>query len=79
GGLGDAATIDADAARAYVRDYLRATGAVREHRNLRWRVTGDGDSVRVRLTAAMDLPLSPPGWDREAQVTGEAAVLLRVY
>lgn len=79
GGLGETAPIDAGVAQRYVREYLRSAGALREHEGLRWRVIGDGDAVRVHLTAVMDLPLVPPGWDGQTQVTGAAAVLLRVY
>lgn len=77
-GLGGGATVDPDAARRHVGDYLRATGAIREHPGMRWTVVPDGDSVRVRLTAPMALPLSPPGWGDRTQVAGEAAVVLQV-
>lgn len=78
GGLGDSATIDPKSARRYVADYLSATGATQEHPGMRWSVVPDGDSVRVRLTAPMALPLSPPGWGDRTRVVGEAAVTLRV-
>lgn len=78
-GLGGTATIDPAAAREYVRDYLRATEATSEHAGLRWQVSSAGDAVRVRLSAVTELPLAPPGWTDRTEVTGQAAVVLRVY
>ncbi|MDO9378665.1 MAG: pilus assembly protein TadG-related protein [Nocardioidaceae bacterium] len=78
GGLGENAAVDAVAARRYVADYLADTGAVADHPDLRWQVSPDGDAVRVRLAATIELPLGPPGWGDRTRVTGEAAVLLRV-
>jgi len=79
GGLGDVAQIDPDVARRHVDAYLRSTGALQEYPGLRCGVSGDADSVRVHLSAVLDLPLSPPGWAQRTQVAGEAAVQLRVY
>ncbi|MFY0407583.1 pilus assembly protein TadG-related protein [Solicola sp. PLA-1-18] len=78
GGLGENATIDASSARRYVAEYLADTGAPSQYPGLRWQVTPDGDAVRVRVAAPMDLPLGPPGWGDRTRVTGEAAVLLKV-
>lgn len=75
-GLDGAATIDAAAAQAYVRDYLGATGSPP---GLRWTVARDGDALRVRLVAPLRLPLAPPGWRGGTTVSSESAVTLRVY
>lgn len=78
GGLDESAVIDPASARRYVGDYLGATGAVGDYPGLRWTVVPDGDSVRVRLSAPMSLPIAPPGWGSSTPVVGEAAVLLQV-
>ncbi|MGI8953373.1 MAG: pilus assembly protein TadG-related protein [Nocardioidaceae bacterium] len=78
GGLDDSAVIDVAVARRLVGDYLSGTGALTENPGLRWEVSRAGDSVLVRLTAPMTLPLPPPGWDGGTLVAGEAQVLLRV-
>lgn len=69
----DELRVDAAAARAGVADYLRATGAYAEYPGLRWdlRIDPATDSVLVRLTAPLDLPLSFPGSPDEALVSAE--------
>jgi type II secretory pathway component PulM len=77
-GLGERAVIDPVAARAYGTAYLRALGAHRRYPGLQVRVETTADSVRVRITTPLDLPLLPPGWDDEARVTGHAAAYVDV-
>jgi hypothetical protein len=73
GGLGKRAQIDPEAARAYVADYLWATGAVSKYPGLTYLVEASADSVLVRVSAPLDLPITPPGWERRPVITGTAA------
>lgn len=65
--------VDLAAARAGVADYLRTTGAYAEYPGLRWdlRVDPVTDSVHVRLTAPLDLPLALPGSPDQVAVSAE--------
>jgi uncharacterized membrane protein len=64
--------------RAAVGDYLRSTGAFRHYPGLTYDVRVDPatDSVRVSLSAPLDLPLTVPGSPERATVgaTGSAVV-----
>ena len=73
GGLGDRADIDPVAAEGYVADYLAAVGAGRRYPGLTYSVGATTEAVVVRVSAPLDLPLVPPGWDRRPVVTGTAA------
>lgn len=73
-GVGEDAPIDPRRAEAIVGEYLRATAPEIDH----WRVSTDGDAVRVHLYRSMSLPLTPPGWFDSSRVTAEAAALLRI-
>ncbi len=73
GGLGERARIDAGAAEEYVADYLAAIGAVRRYPGLTYSVDAAADSVVVRISAPLDLPLTPPGWESRPVITGTAA------
>ncbi len=77
-GLGRTATVDPAAARRFVADYLAASGAVQEMPGLTWEVTPAGNTVGVRLSAPLDLPLDPPGWTASTTVVAEAAVVVQV-
>ncbi len=77
-GLNAHAQVDPQAARTYVADYLRATGALADHPGLRWQVSTSGTVVRVRVTAPLDLPITPTGWVGQTTVTGTAAAVVRV-
>jgi hypothetical protein len=73
GGLGERAQIDPVVARRYVAEYLAATGAHARYPGLSYSVGTGADAVRVRVTAPLDLPFSPPGWADDTLVTGTAA------
>ena len=73
GGLGERAQIDPDVARLYVEQYLRDTGAARRYPGLRYDVDAGVDRVVVQVTAPLDLPITPPGWERRPVIAGTAA------
>ena len=73
GGLGERAQIDPEVARVYVDQYLRDTGAARRYPGLRYQVDAGADRVVVRVTAPLDLPITPPGWERRPVIAGTAA------
>lgn len=73
GGLGERAEIDPDVARRYVADYLAATGAARRYPGLRVDVEAGADRVVVHVASPLDLPITPPGFDRRPVVSGTAA------
>lgn len=78
GGLGERVEIDVDAARRYVAEHLRLTGATARFPGLWWSVTAAGDEVVVRLRAPLELPLRVPGSDSEVQVGATAAAVVRL-
>ena len=73
GGLGERAEIDPEVAQGYVADYLRRTGAGARFPGMTYAVVADPDRVVVRVSAPLDLPITPPGWVRRPVVTGTAA------
>ena len=73
GGLGERARIDPAAAERYVADYLAALGASDTYPGLAYSVDAGPDSVVVQISAPLDLPLTPPGWERRPVITGTAA------
>jgi hypothetical protein len=73
GGLGERAEIDPEVARAYVAQYLRDTGAGRRYPGLSYDVDASVDRVVVRVSAPLELPITPPGWDRRPVISGTAA------
>jgi len=78
GGLGERARIDPEVARAYVDRYLRDTGAARRFPGLRYEVAAGVDRVVVRVSAPLDLPITPPGWEHRPVVAGTAASFVAV-
>lgn len=78
GTLGDRAPLDPRLAREYVADHLAALAARNRLPGLRYRVTTRGNSIEVRMTAPLDLPLVPPGWGTETTVSGTAAAVVQV-
>jgi len=77
-GLGERAQLDPAIARAYAAEYLAASGAARKYGGLSYSVSTTTDSVVVRITAPLELPFSPPGWPRDATITGTAASYVAV-
>ena len=81
GGLGDGRLVVTQAeARAAVLDYLQRAGAYAKYPGLQVRVEADSaaQSVRVRLTAPLHLPLTVPGGQESALIgaTGAAVVAI---
>jgi uncharacterized membrane protein len=77
-GLDDLAEIDAAAARRYVEEYLRSSGATDRDPGLPWTVSTTATTVLVRVAAPLDLPLRVPGVGENATVTGDAAAVVVV-
>ena len=77
-GLDELAEIDAGAARRYVEDYLRASGALARYPGLGWRVTISRTTVVVRVEAPLALPLRVPGVAGTARISGTAAAVVVV-
>lgn len=73
GGLGDRAKIDPVVARRYVAEYLAASGAARRYPGLSYDVAAGADRVVVHLSTPMDLPITPPGWERRPTISTTAA------
>lgn len=73
GGLGERARIDPEVARVYVADYLRETGAAAHYPGITYTVAATADSVVVRVSAPLDLPITPPGWESRPVISGTAA------
>lgn len=78
GGLGARAEIDAAVARARVAEYLARVGAAGSYPGLRYAVVTGGDTVIVRVSAPLDLPLTAPGWPVRSRVTGTSAAVVAV-
>jgi hypothetical protein len=66
--------------RAAVGDYLRATGALRRYPGLTYDVRVDpaSRSVRVSLSAPLDLPLTVPGSPERATVGASGSAVVGV-
>jgi len=77
-GLGETAEIDPVAAREYVATYLAQTRAYQRFDRLTYQVLPAGDSVTVRLSAPLDLPIAPPGWTDDPWVDGTATAAVPV-
>lgn len=71
-GVPEQVAIDPALARAQVAAYLARTS---RPAGLRWSVTTTGDSVRVEVSAPLDLPLAPPGWTTRTTVASEAGAV----
>jgi uncharacterized membrane protein len=78
GGLGTIAAIDPVAAHQHVAAYLQQVGARRAYPGLRYRVTTTSEGVQVRVTAPLELPLTPHGWLSRTRVAGTAAAQVRI-
>lgn len=73
GGLTDRAQIDPGTARRYVADYLVATGASARYPGLRYDVQATSEQVVVHVAAPLELPITPPGWERRPLIAATAA------
>ena len=78
GDLDDRADIDPELAKRYVDQYLEDVGAESEYPGLRFDVRPGDERVVVEISAPMDLPIPPPGWDDSTIITGEAAAVVPV-
>ena len=76
-GLGERAVLDPGQARALVATYLRGVGAYR-YRGFRYQVFISDDSVTVRVSASLDLPLAPAGWGSSTTVAAGSAAFTQV-
>ena len=77
-GLGARAEIDPASARAYVADYLRASGVRERFPGLDYAVEARGQTVVVHVAAPLRLPLHVPGVGRTTVVRGTAASVVAV-
>lgn len=73
GGLGERALIDPAVAREYVAAYLVEIDAASAYPGLRFAVDATTDQVVVRVSAPLDLPIAPPGWDARPLISSTAA------
>ncbi len=78
GGLGERAEIDPEVARRYVAQYLHDTGAAERYPGLSYDVDAGVDRVVVHVAAPLELPITPPGWDRRPVISGTAASFVLV-
>ncbi|MCW2849310.1 MAG: hypothetical protein JWR90_3284 [Marmoricola sp.] len=77
-GLGERAQIDPAAARRYIADYFASSGIRRRFPGLDYAVSTTGNTVLVRVSSPMDLPLRVPGVGTDVAVTGAAASVVVV-
>jgi hypothetical protein len=78
GGLGGRALIDPVVARRYVAEYLNASGGARRYPGLAYQVEAGTDRVVVHVSTRLELPITPPGWDRRPIISATAASLVVV-
>ena len=78
GGLGERAQIDPAVARRYVAEYFRDTGATHRYPGFSYRVQVGAERIVVRVAAPLDLPITPPGWERRPTISGTAAAFVVV-
>ena len=77
-GLGhDDLRLSAGVARAAAASYLREVGAHHSHPGLTLRVTVDGTSVRIEVSAPADLPLAVPGGPEDPRVRAVGSAVVR--
>lgn len=72
-GLGDRAAIDPQAAERFVAEYLTSVQAAARYPGFRYTVSAESGTVVVTVSAPLDLPLTPPGWQEGVRVTGTAS------
>jgi Flp pilus assembly protein TadG len=77
GGLGERVPIDRRVAAQAVRAYLNGIDAYADHPGLRFQVTVRDQSVVVRVSSPLDLPITVGGTTRTTvSATGSAAVIV---
>jgi len=77
-GLGRRGRIDSSAARVHVAEYFRTSGADLRFPGLSYDVTTSTNTVVIRVSATMDLPLHQPGLGEDTVVRGTAASVVEV-
>ena len=77
-GLGRRAEIDPAAARRHVAAYFAGSGLDRRFPGLDYSVQTSADTVVVRVSTPMDLPLRVPGVGTGVVITGAAASVVVV-
>lgn len=75
-GVSAGPALEAQAARAHAEAYLAA--ARQSHPGLSHRVSTQGDTVHVVVTAPLELPLTPPGWLDSTRVSARSSAVIRV-
>jgi hypothetical protein len=78
GGLGERALIDPRAAELFVAGYLNTVRAAQKYPGLSYSVEAAADRILVRVSAPLDLPLTPPGWKTRPMITGTAVCFVVV-
>ncbi len=78
GGLGRRAELDPDQARRDAAAYLSAVGAARRYPGISYDVEAGPDRVVVHVAATLDLPITPPGWDRRPVISATSASFVLV-
>ena len=74
----DDVQLDVVAARRYVADHLRTTGAAARFPGLTWSVAAVGESVVVRVRGPLVLPLRLPGSEGDVLVSATSAAVVHV-
>lgn len=79
-GVGDRLSQAQAAAKRGVQEYLAASGAWGQYPGLRavTSVTDGGQTVRVRLSAPIDLPLHFPGAPMRTSVSADGAAVVQI-
>lgn len=78
-GIGDQrANLDAAAARAAVAQHFRDAGAYQRYPGLDYTVAVTDNSVVVRVTAGLDLPLTVPGAASDATIGAKGSAALEL-
>ena len=78
GGLGERAVVDPLEASRYAAEYLAGSGAARRYPGLSYDVQIGADRVVVRVSTPLELPITPPGWERRPTISATAASVVLV-
>lgn len=77
-GVDERAQIDPAVAQAYAAEYLAALGARGKYPGFSYSVQTTADSVVVRVSAPLELPFSPAGWEDRTLISATAASFVTV-